>query len=107
MKLITIRSQIQGVAKAWHAQYLAKPGSSFGGNKEAVYAGLVALDLNACSAEDVAAVIGNSSWACQRRCDECDVYCDTVIRVGQEPDYESVTACLCMACCKKALEMFP
>ena len=104
MKLITIRSQIRDVARKWHAQYMPVPskGWLYGMNKEEAYAQLAALDKETATAADVAAIIGNDSWACPQRCHECNGHFDEVVQVGEKPDYESATCQLCKACARKA-----
>jgi len=37
-------------------------------------------------------------------CHECDARVD-VVQVGQEPDYESATANVCLVCLKKAVAL--
>lgn len=39
------------------------------------------------------------------QCDECKRQVDSVIRVGDDPDYESNTAYLCRDCITKALDL--
>jgi len=39
-------------------------------------------------------------------CDECGDRVDQVVQVGQEPDYESSTACLCWKCAVNAVALF-
>ena len=50
------------------------------------------------------AIIGNDSWP-TIRCDECRAYA-SVVQLGQEPDYDTSTACICESCLKKALQLF-
>ena len=100
MKLITIRSQILEVANRWKAQYVG--GKHEQADKIAIYANLLKLDLATCSAETVAATIGNDSWACAQECYECGGHFDAVLQIGQEPDYESATTYLCHGCIASA-----
>ena len=62
---------------------------------------LEALDKDKATAQDVAAIIGNESWT-SLKCDECGNETETVVQVGQEPEYDSHTACLCVPCVKTA-----
>lgn len=39
-------------------------------------------------------------------CDECGEKVDQVVQVGQEPDYESATACICWRCATNAVALF-
>jgi len=72
--------------------------------KSKVAEALDALNKETASIQDVEAIIGNGSWT-RLTCDECSSEVDAVIRMGQEPDYESSTALLCFSCVKKAAEM--
>jgi hypothetical protein len=49
-------------------------------------------------------ILGNNSWT-RNKCDECnnDVY--ATVQLGQEPDYESATANICLDCLKKAVKL--
>ena len=103
MKVITIRDQIRSVADKWKQQYVGVKYEQ--PDKLAIYLSLLKLDLDACSAKDVADVIGNDSWACAQKCYECDEYHDIVLQIGAEPDYESSTTWLCAGCVAKANDM--
>lgn len=111
MRLITLRSQIKKVCIHWKSTYLgsgndwAKLGY-YGSDKKHIYNQLMKLDLDTCTPQDVAVIIGNDSWARQHECGECDNKFDTVIEIGQEPDCESYTAYLCLDCLKKAVSLF-
>jgi hypothetical protein len=104
MKLVTIRSQIRDVAKRWHQQY--GPGNPYSKDLDKISIGkaLDRLDTESATADDVAAIIGNRSWAEEKECDECGAKGD-VVEVGEEPDYESRTAMLCYGCVCKALAL--
>lgn len=95
MRVITIRSQIREVADRWARQY---PGS-----KEDILVQLRALDPEEATAGDVAAIIGNKSWACPQQCNECKDYFPVVVQIGDEPDFESSTAVVCRECLARAL----
>jgi len=114
MQLITRRELIRNVAAKWREQYepFKDDGLLFGEwngvrikkTKAQVADELDALDKEKATAEDVAAIIGNASWT-RLTCDECGKECETVLRVGQPPDYESRTACLCIRCVKDAASL--
>jgi hypothetical protein len=55
--------------------------------------------------DDIDNIIGNTSWTSVPKCDCCGELADTVVRVGEEPDYESSTAHLCQRCVEAALEI--
>ena len=104
MKLITIRDQIRACPDRWRQQYIGQKYEQK--DKVLIYANLLKLDTETCSAEDVAKIIGNDSWACEQKCYECDQYHATVLQIGAEPDYESSTTWLCMGCVAKAAALF-
>lgn len=103
MNLITERDVIRGVADRWAKQYGTK---DFLGDaeKQGISQALKRLEPETATAEQVNAVIGNSSWTALT-CDECRNDVKVVMMVGEEPDYESHTASLCMECIKKASEI--
>lgn len=114
MKLITQREIIRIVAKRWREQYepfkedrplfSVRNGYQSSKTKREVADELDALDKETASPTDVAAIIGNESWT-RMKCHECGNETDTLIQVGQEPDYESHTADLCMGCVRKAFDL--
>ncbi len=63
---------------------------------------LAALNLETCSGEDVTKAIG-SDWTTPR-CDACGRNALAIVTVGQEPDYETATASLCIDCLHEAAE---
>jgi hypothetical protein len=101
MKKITQRDLIKEVAKRWREQYTPFKNAP---DKLRICLALDALDGNTASAEDVAAIIGNASWA-NLTCDDCEEYVTEVMELGQEPDYESHTASICGPCLEKALKI--
>ena len=108
MKLITERTQIREVAALWRKQYpQPRRTIDIAGDKihNEIAGKLDALDVEAATAADVAAIIGNTSWCHQSRCDECNRFFPAAIQVGEEPDYESSTAILCLECLEKALAL--
>ncbi|MCK9569140.1 hypothetical protein M0R72_09375 [Candidatus Pacearchaeota archaeon] len=102
MKLITIRSQIRDVADRFAAQYRGKSGNPAW--RETI-ARLECLDKETATPEDVAAIIGNRSWVCPTVCSECRVESEVVVRLGDEPDYDSNTTWICPSCLQKALTL--
>jgi len=102
MKLITVRYCIRRVANRWDSTY-----ESHGWTEETreISNNLRALDPSIATKEDVHRIIGNRGWT-NLKCDECETEdLDRVVMVGQEPDYESATASLCLSCAKKALQL--
>lgn len=49
------------------------------------------------TAEQVDFIIGNTSWTAHD-CDECGRTCDVLVRIGEEPGYESRYVSLCGTC---------
>ena len=116
MTIITQRQLIQSVAKRWRRQYQPfkndKPlfswrtgVTSTPKTKQQIADELDSTDLDVASADDIYAIIGNDSWT-TLKCHECDHDVTAIVQVGEEPDYESHTANLCIDCAKKAVDMF-
>jgi DNA-directed RNA polymerase subunit RPC12/RpoP len=114
MKLITKREVIRDVAKRWREQYepfkeerplfSVRNGIQICKTKREIADELDSLDKETASDADVDAIIGNEYWT-SMKCDECGQEVDVLIRVGQEPDYGSHTAYLCMPCIRKAFDL--
>lgn len=102
MKVITERDKIREVLARWSNQYARYP---IGDEKHLVTAGLRTLDLETCSANSVNKIIGNDSWT-TLRCNECDENKTAIVEIGQEPDYESMTAYVCKDCIAAAGRLF-
>ncbi len=103
MELITTRGEIRTVPVRWHEQYRNYQRKD-AAEKAAISRQLDDLDLETVTAKKIAAVIGNDSWT-EIHCDECDKNVNVAVRVGQEPDYQSNTATVCVPCLKKALRL--
>ena len=101
MERLQERDQVRGVAAAWKRQYPKGYGDEF----NAIGKALERLDVETATAEDVAAIIGNHSWALPRRCHECGKESWDLVMLGKEPDYESSTARICRDCLKAALAL--
>jgi hypothetical protein len=103
-RLITARDLILSVAKRWYKAY-QRTFRNVTDNKFAIYEGLRKLDLEACTREDVDAVIGNTSWT-DISCDGCgERRLRIAVEVGEERDYESCTATLCASCVQEAVHV--
>jgi hypothetical protein len=101
------REQVRTVATRWRKAYL-RNGAWFvnrNNNANEIHKQLEGLDVETSTAADVAAIIGNSSWAEPQRCDECGARQWPAVQLGEEPDYESNTAVVCVDCLRKALEL--
>jgi len=108
MKLINERTLIRGVAEAWEQQYWAPPSPKITACSE-ILKKLRNLDKEKATAEEVALIIGNDSWASEKaipKCSECGENVSEIVQVGEEPDYESNTSWICKKCLVRALELF-
>lgn len=101
-ELITIRSKIKGVVKAWQLQYPVKTAEH---DKIYILKQLKKLNLNICNEKDIADIIGNTSWT-SLVCDSCDKKVGALVVVGDSPDYDSRTAWMCKKCLIKAIKLF-
>jgi hypothetical protein len=102
MELITERSLIATVSERWREQY----SSSRYPDKQSIAVRLEKLDLKTATAEQVKEIIGNDSWTRVPRCSECGTESVArIVRVGEEPDYDSNTAYLCPSCVCKAMKL--
>jgi hypothetical protein len=109
MRSITLREVIKGVPARFSEQYgrqmdeiaaHASPPSTY----RDLISRLNALDTETATPEDIAAIIGNPSWA-QLECDECGRDREHLVRVGDEPDYDARWQDLCADCLLAAFEM--
>lgn len=106
MRLITRKDKAKNAAQQWLNTYNGRGGWKYStnGDKEAIYVALVELGPNP-DPDDVDRAIGNKSWT-ECHCDECRTQADEVVEVGEAPDYESATACLCLSCVRYARSFF-
>ncbi len=95
MNLITKQILLQRLPKAWLAQY--------GRHTLGIYDALLAEGGKLTEAR-AAEIIGNDSWTCIL-CDECGQSVEVAVTVGQEPDYDSSTATICLACLTRAVSL--
>lgn len=102
MKLKTMRGQVRDVLKHWRANY---GNGKHGADKQDIQHKLDALDVESATDKDVAAIIGNDSWARARECHECGLETWKAVELGQPPDYESSTATICIDCLRKAVAL--
>ncbi len=99
MFLIKVRAKIKSVSKRWDSAY----GKTLSEDKIAIGNKLRELDGETATAEEVAKIIGNDSWTFADTCDECGATVDGLVQLGEAPDYESSTACICLNCLEKAV----
>ena len=108
MKFITIRDLIRSVARRWYGTYhpeRTERWSLLGIEPEKKYESLSAMDVETATAEDVADIVGNDSWT-NLQCDECGESVTMVVQLGQEPDYESNTANVCIRCLGEVVKRY-
>lgn len=101
MELITRQSNANGAAKRWSEQYKS---GKHGEDKMNITQLLRGLPDNP-NPDDVDKIIGNTSWTKVDNCNECGCSPDKLVEIGQEPDYESMTAYLCLSCLKDAVKL--
>lgn len=102
MEIETRKQKAAAAAEAWRRQYCTGK-ATYAGDALRIWSSLLALGA-APEPDEVDYIIGNKSWtACT--CNECRRDVDAVVRVGDEPDYESSTAWLCSDCITKAAVM--
>lgn len=101
MKLFTIRTQILDVAKRWSDQYANWP-HDFDGEKAGIGRKLKRLKKSTASAEDVAAIIGNDSWAREEECSECEQKAGVLVELGWDSEYDCPKVKVCRTCIQKA-----
>lgn len=110
MKLIHRRDVIKGVRERFRAQYANYSRSHrFQADKPSIreiLTNLDTLDTSTCTPEEVIAAMGGLNWI-GHECDECGQTFETLIVVGEEPDYEARYQDLCKGCVTKALALFP
>jgi len=96
MQIITKREKIRSVLNRWLKQYPEQ--------NQITTTKLRELDLNNCSADDIANIIGNSSWT-SLYCNECEKDVDIIMGLGKDDDKDpSVYVCEC--CLAGALAQF-
>ena len=100
MEKITRQNILDEVHNHWRSRY--SPGSkTITGSADDIYNKLVTLSPR--TEEGVNEIIGNDSWT-SLECDECNEQVDVIIRLGQEPDNDSSTACICVNCLNLAIK---
>lgn len=103
MKIITSQSLANGVYARWEEQY---DGYTFvdGEKKKTIMQSLKNLQAPV-DPEEVNRIIGNTSWTTPPSCDVCGKFNGPVIEVGEEPDYESNTAYICLDCVQSVVRL--
>jgi hypothetical protein len=91
---ITKRGLIRQVASRWRKRYSKR--------EKTIYDALSRLDLEHCTDDDVAKIIGNRSWTCNL-CYACGRDVDAVVMVGEDQVYDRHTTTLCVDCIADAV----
>lgn len=106
MTVTTERDRIRTVAERWLNQYPVDGERTLRSHRT-ILAKLQAMDPETATSAEVEAVIGNGSWTTDR-CNECKEWTHGwAIMVGDEPDYDSRTATLCLSCARKVAALLP
>lgn len=101
-KVVTRRDVIRGVPDRWYENYPDDKRVLSGGRTAgSIRDKLEDLDVDIASVEDVAAIIGNSSWT-ELKCDACESDRDAVVSIPRE--YE-VPLSICGECAAGVAEM--
>lgn len=102
MKIITRHSRAAEAIEKWERTYGSK--GAWGQDKTAILNALKALP-EPVDPDEVDRIIGNTTWTRTHSCSSCAARPEVVIEVGEDPDYESATAWLCLACVGKAAQL--
>lgn len=106
MRIITFVEETRDVAERYRRQYPDRDMRPVFGTQDTThgqrYDLLSALTDETRTRQSVAAIIGNRSWA-NMSCDECGTQRDTLIRFGEEPDYEARWQDICADCLQLAV----
>jgi len=102
IEVMTYKDLFVLAPERWASQYAG----STQPDKVAIAEKLKSLSRDELTAKNINAIIGNTSWTRFGNCDACgNDIADVQVTIGQEPDYESRTATVCISCLDKALAM--
>lgn len=101
INIITREQKIENVPKSWAEQYVGYVGCDKSKKREKLFELEAAGQL---SQESINETIGNTSWT-ELRCDNCKKDKDALVRIGDEPDYDSRWQDLCLDCLGKAQKL--
>ena len=104
MELITRQMLANKAADKWNRSYGPNFRSYVFGDTRAVYQQLAALGPTP-NPDDVDQIIGNDSWTSPGSCHECGQKKAVLVELGEEPDYESHNATICVDCLQAALAL--
>lgn len=104
MRILNERTQIKDAIKNFVEMYGLE---TYGADKRGRSIGkeLLALDPETATRSEVNKIIGNGAWVSEVTCGECGKQTWDIVEIGEEPDYESATAYICIDCLKKAVNL--
>lgn len=105
MIVLDERTQVKQAIQRWVLHYGLDRSYEADTRGRRVGAELMALDQETATAADVAEIIGNSSWARERACNECGKETWSAVEIGEPLSYESATAVVCRDCLRVALRL--
>lgn len=97
MKLLTERAQVRAVIEYSRQQVAERTGHKCDRALLEAFKKAAALDPETATAADVGVT--------QRACTECGHVGWDIVQLGEEPDYESDTAWICLACLRNAVAL--
>ena len=103
MRLITAREQIRTVAERWKKQYGLAHNAARKWHVDILHS-IESLDVETATKEDVADVLGNTSWIISE-CDECNGKFDELVEFSDVYGGEYTQALICANCLRKALAL--
>jgi hypothetical protein len=106
MKLESKRERLQTVAQRFKEVYGTVGMLARYPERAETIRQLEALNPESSTPLQVEKIIGNRSWTDPTSCSECRSQDGrAVVRLGEDPDYESSTAWICLECLEKAMEL--
>lgn len=102
MKIITKQASVVPSINYFLNNYRRYSGSNAPFYTKERFDRISSLNPSTCTVEQFNTALGNTSWT-DLKCDECGNNVDMLVQVGQEPDYESSTANVCVKCLRKAV----
>ena len=100
MRLVSRQALAHEAPRRWAEQY----SNTKNKGHQKIRIELMSLAAEKITPEAINAVIGNQSWT-RVTCDECGAEPECVVEIGQEPDYESSTAHVCLDCLQSAVAL--
>jgi len=101
MELINERMQVKRALKNWPDRYLAISKQELAIKKEK----LSELDPETATAEDIAAIVGNTHLVHKSECCECGEDSWNIVKLGQDIEYDDPVAWICRDCLVKAIKL--